>query len=302
MKTWSKFAADGGRPARIFLLTATVISVGLLVARNAGVLIPQPLLWVGWLIIDVKVLLKLAELAIFLRAKRAKNESVQKGRPIRLNPFLSLMLAEVTMARGFVESWKRRNLPVEGFTFRGGQEYESIKYVLWISVLVELPFLSFLFYNLRILVSHRAAIEGVMLAASAYALVAFRADRYAVKYSAHQLADDQLIIHMGLRVKGVVPLACIAAVAPVQMGKWRSFARKSTLDGMSVAKVSPLDKPNVVLRVACNSVELEWMHGNTTWPEYIGLYVDHPHHLLAKLRTSCASLDENHLRNGVALA
>lgn len=301
MRAWSKFAANGGRSARIFLLAATVISVGLLVARNAGVLIPQPLLWVGWLIIDVKVLLKLAELAIFLRAKRARNESVQKGRPTRLNPFVSLMLAEITMARGFVESWKRRNLPVEGFTFRAGQEYESIKYVLWISVLVELPFLSFLFYNLPILASHRSTIEGVMLAASAYALMAFRADRYAVKYSAHQLVDDQLIIQMGLRVKGVVPLTCIAAVAPVQMGKWRSFARKSTLDGMSVAKVSPLDKPNVVLRVASNSVELEWMHGNTTWPEYIGLYVDHPHQLLAELRTSCSNLNEYHLRNGVAL-
>jgi hypothetical protein len=212
------------------------------------------------------------------------------------------MLAEITMARGFMGSWKRQALPIEGFTFREGPEYASIKYVLWISVLVELPFLAFLFYNLPILASHCAAIEGAMLAASVYALMAFRADRYAVKYSAHQLVDDQLIIRMGLRVKGAVPLACIREVAPVQIGKWRSFARKWTLDGMSVAKVSPLDKPNVVLRVVCNSVELEWMHGNTTWPEYIGLYVDHPQQLLAKLRISCANPLENHLGADVALA
>jgi hypothetical protein len=86
MKAWSKFVEDGYRPARILLLAATVISIGLLVARKVGVLIPQPLLWVGWLVIDVKVLLKLAELAVFLRAKRARNGPAQKRKVDKVKP------------------------------------------------------------------------------------------------------------------------------------------------------------------------------------------------------------------------
>ncbi|MFK2899597.1 hypothetical protein ISP15_04550 [Dyella jejuensis] len=295
MMSRSKFGVSDYKLARFFLLSATFVSIGLLVARKVGMVIPQPLLWLGWFVIDIKILLTLAELAEFLRTRRKRIQSTRKGKPIRLNPFFSLMFVEVTIFRGFMESWKKHAMPTEGFAFRKGPEYRSMKYALWISFLVEIPFLSFLFYILPILALYRVAIEVGVLFASAYILIAYRSDLYAVKHSAHQLDGDQLTIHMGLRVRGAVPLDCITAIAPVEIGKWRSFARKLTLDGMVVAKVSPLDKPNVVLHVAQNSVELEWIQGNTMWPDYIGLYVDHPHRLIAELRASCPQLDENQL-------
>jgi len=286
---WSKLLAGGYRPFRVLLLSATFVSIGLLCARRAGVTIPVPLIWLGWGVIEVKVALKLAELATFLyeRKRGGRPSSSQAG---RLNPFLALLLVETRIVRGFIASWKPNTAVPEGFTFSKGPEYQSLIYVLWISILLELPFMFLMLQIVPVFAPQRATIDAIVLVSSAYILLAFRADKHAVRYTAHSFTDNHLVLQMGLRVVGNVSLGDIVSAEPVRLGTWRPLARKWRLDGTRVAKISPLDKPNVVMKVRPESVELSWIYGGASRPRYIGLYVDDAHKFLSHLRAACPQL------------
>lgn len=289
LKLWSKFLGGEYRPFRLLLLGTTFVSIGLLCARKIGVAIPGPLVWLGWGIIELKVALKLAELATFLR-ERKNGGQAGSSKARRLNPFLALLLAETRIMRGFIASWNSKTQVPEGFTFSKGPEYLSLTYVLWLSLLVELPFMFFMLQIVPALASHRSMIDAIVLIATAYILLAFRADKHAVRNTAHKLTSIHLALHMGLRVEGNVPLGDIVSAKQVRLGTWKSLARSWRLAGMTVAKVSPLDKPNVVLKVQPESVELSWMHGAASRPRYIGLYVDDAHNFLSRLRAACPQL------------
>ena len=192
--------------------------------------------------------------------------------------------------RGFIASWTSKTVDPEGFTFSKGPEYQSLTYVLWISLLIELPFMFLVLQIVPLFAPHRGMIDAVVLVGSAYILFAFRADKHAVHNTAHSFTDKHFALKMGLRVVGNVPLGDIVSADPVRLGTWRTLAHNWRLAGMAVAKVSPLDKPNVVMKVRPESVELSWMHGSVSRPRYIGLYVDDAHKLLLHLRAACPQL------------
>ncbi|HEY5783007.1 MAG TPA: hypothetical protein VIT66_14220 [Lysobacter sp.] len=285
MPSWSTFVTGGYRPLRVALLLATGISIFLLCARSAGMALPQPIVWLGWAIIEVKAALKVAELAVFFRArKRSPNRPTrEQGRP---NPFLALLLTETRILRGFIDSWRQAAPANDGFTFRDGPEYQSMTFVLWLSLLVELPLVFTLLQVIPTLRPHRTAIDLVVLLITAYVLLAFRADRHAIRHSAHRIIGGRLSLRMGLRVGGDVSLSDITSVDTVKLGTWRSLSREWQLVGVPFAKISPLDKPNVVLNVRPQCAVLTWIHGGTSHPQRIGLYLDAPHAFLAELHVA----------------
>lgn len=269
---------------RVLFLCLTLISIAMLCARLAGFVVPQPLIWTGWGVIDLKILLKLKELMDWFNTGRQGRSAYGQRLPMRPSPFVGLLLVESRVLRTFLASWKKVPSIPDGFTFCRGPEYLALRYILWFSILVEIPFMLFLANIVPALAAHRVPIEGGLALVTVYALVAFRADNHAIKNTAHRIASDGLHLAMGMRVEGLIPIENIHSIERISGGTWRGLSRQWRTSGLSVAKISALDKPNVVLRVSPGTAELHWMHGATSCPEVIGLYLDNAEQFVAELR------------------
>ncbi|GLQ88484.1 hypothetical protein [Dyella flagellata] len=194
--------------------------------------------------------------------------------PIKLDLFVTLTRAAGRIFSVFLKSWQKHQPPQGGFTSGDGPEYQAFAYVLWFSVLVEIPFMFFLANIVPTLADHRVLIESGLAFLSISALIAFRADRYAIAQTSHSITSDGLHLVLGMRMEGRVPFNAIHSIERIPYGAWRSLSRPWQSSGLVVAKMSPLDKPNVALRVAPGAVELHKMNGSTLYPDIIGLYLD----------------------------
>jgi hypothetical protein len=172
---------------------------------------------------------------------------------------------------------------MDGFSFRDAPEYEMFRYVLWLSVLVELPLMIGIANVAPSFALYRWKLDVVVAVLSVYALLAYRADRHAIRSTAHAISGGLLRLRMGLRMESDIPLDAIDAVENVQIGTWRKRAHAWRAEGLDVAKVSPMDKPNVAFRVERGRALFYWMHGAVTTPDMVGLYVDKPDKLVAAL-------------------
>jgi hypothetical protein len=195
----------------------------------------------------------------------------------------------------FFASWRKQpQSPLCGFTFHNGPEYQAFGYVLWLSVLVEIPFTLFMVHIIPALAGCRLAIECGLTLASICALIAVRADRYAMAHTCHQITDDGLHLRLGLRMHGFVRIGAIQFVERIPSGSWRTLSRQWQASGLAVAKLSPLDKPNLMLRVTPGLVALHGMGGKPQYPQIIGLFLDDRERFVRELYArieACRSCD-----------
>lgn len=259
---------------RALFLCSTLVSVALLCARQVGYVVPQPLTWLSWGIIELKILFKLRELIEWVSLKKQRSLGGSQKFAMKPSPLIALLLVESAVFVAFFKSWRKGQPLQSGFSFRDGPEYQAFGYVLWLSILVEMPFMLFLVNIVPALTANRIAIEGGLAFMSTYAMIAFRADKHAITHTSHRIISDGLYLTMGMRIKGLVPFKAIHSIERIPHGAWRKLSLPWQASGLVVAKISPLDKPNVVLRVEPGAVELHKMNGSTLYPDIIGLYLD----------------------------
>jgi hypothetical protein len=124
----------------------------------------------------------------------------------------------------------------------------------------------------------------LLLAASLSTLVWLFGDRWLVGAGSHVLTDQGLQLRVGARTHGLVPLAAIARCERMAEPA-ASWLRRHGVEPGSAVRVSPLDKPNVVLILTPDSrVRLTHLGVERTGLSCIFVYVDRPQDLIAALR------------------
>jgi hypothetical protein len=162
--------------------------------------------------------------------------------------------------------------------------YRTAVAIVLFSTFVELPI------NAAVLqfFVHDAAelhvIHLLLLAASLSTLVWLFGDRWLVGAGRHVLTDQGLQLRVGARTHGLVPVAAIARCERMAEPA-ASWLRRHGVEPGSAVRVSPLDKPNVVLILTPDSrVRLTHLGVERTGLSCIFVYVDRPQDLIAALR------------------
>jgi hypothetical protein len=154
--------------------------------------------------------------------------------------------------------------------------YNTARAVVFVALLLELPTHALLLHLFikdpdALLVIHVLGAIAVL-----YTLAWVLGDRWHIGTGHHVMTPEALHLHVGVRVKGTLPLAAIARVEPVDLllPTWRhrhGVARKDTL------VVTPFDKPNCVLVLHEDAQVDILLHQVTTrLPQYVFLYLDRP--------------------------
>jgi len=154
--------------------------------------------------------------------------------------------------------------------------YNTARAVVFVALLLELPTHALLLHLFikdpdALLVIHVLGAIAVF-----YTLAWVLGDRWHIGTGHHVMTPEALHLHVGVRVKGTLPLAAIARVEPVDLllPTWRhrhGVARKDTL------VVTPFDKPNCVLVLHEDAQVDILLHQVTTrLPQYVFLYLDRP--------------------------
>lgn len=287
MRWWFRFLDGEFRAVHMTLRVVAIGSFLLIVARWAGMPIPHPAVVFGWVALCLKTLLKIGEL-ITLWLRRGSEDD---RKPAQFNSYKAIAHTELRIYRWFIASWRKAPEVDGGHSFQRGPIYHSLVYVLWFSFLTEIPFMLLVSHLVPSFQRYALIVDACAVLLAIYVIVLFRADKFAVRHTSHRITEDRLIIAMGMRVDGSIALRDIVDVAVVPARTWNDRARAWRLAGHGVAKVSPLDKPNVVLEVLEGRAVLTWMHGMTTAPRHIGLYLDEPARFIAELETARARLD-----------
>lgn len=201
---------------------------------------------------------------------------------------IGLLRVDAAMRHGFV-NWLRRRpqppLPAGAtFTYLEQGTYRTGIAIVLMATLFELP-LDAAIAPLFITDGHKLLVLHALLALGALSTLAWvLGDRWLVGRGCHVLTEDGLVLRVGARTTGTIPLAAIAGacridVAPMAWCRRRGIARHKTL------LASPLDKPNAVLILKPDScVRLVHMGVERSGLDCVFLYVDQPRHLLHALR------------------
>lgn len=282
MRLWLRFIDGDFRAVHLILRVMAIGSFVLIVVRWLGVPIPHFAVVAGWVALGIKTLIKLAELMTLWVRRDTKDSQ----KPARFNAYKAIANTELRIYRWFIDSWK---IPPElngGYSFRKGPIYDMLVYVVWFSFIIEIPFMMLVMHLVPTFKRYALIVDACAVIIAIYAIVLFRADRFAVRQTSHRITADDLVISMGMRVDGSIALHDIVDVAIVPARTWTERVKAWRLAGHGVAKVSPLDKPNVVLEVVEGRALLTWMHGMTTAPRYIGLYLDEPLRFITELQAT----------------
>jgi len=193
---------------------------------------------------------------------------------------IGLLRLDAAMRHGFM-AWLRRRpqsaLPDgEAFTYLERGAYRSVIAMALLAALFELPLDAVL---LPLFVKDEGELRLLhllMASGSLSTLVWVLGDRWLVGRGCHVLGADGLLLRIGARTAGTIPLQAIADCrrmdgAPADWCREHGIARHKTL------LASPLDKPNTVLILTTNSpVRLMHMGVARTGLDCVFLYVDRP--------------------------
>ena len=201
---------------------------------------------------------------------------------------IGLLRMEAAMRRGCMHWLRRRPQPPlpagEAFTYLERGAYRTGIAIVLMATLFEMP-LDAAVMPLFMKDAHTLLVVHTLLALGALStLVWVLGDRWLVGRGCHVLTDDGLVLQVGARTTGTVPLAAIAGGCRIgePVADWcrrRGIARHKTL------LASPLDKPNAVLMLTPDSrVRLVHMGVARSGLDCVFLYVDQPDRLFHALR------------------
>jgi hypothetical protein len=198
-----------------------------------------------------------------------------------------LVRVDAAMRQGCMHWLRRRPQPAlpagRVFTYLERGSYRTGIAIVLTATLFELPMLAVLL-PLFVHDAHELLVLHVLFAfGSLSTLVWVLGDRWHVGRGCHVLTGAGLVLQVGARTTGTIPLGAIADcrridLTPDQWCRSNGIARNKTVPA------SPLDKPNVVLILKPGRlVRLHHMGIERTGPHCVFLYVDRPDDLLHAL-------------------
>ncbi|MCS0588223.1 hypothetical protein ACFQ09_09885 [Massilia norwichensis] len=201
--------------------------------------------------------------------------------------FLGLLRLDGALRRGFAD-WLLRRPHIaapagQAFGYLQFGAYRTACAILLVSTLVELPLDAAIVPWLIADDSKRMAIHLLMLAGALSSIVYMLGDRRLLGKGCHVLTGDALELRVGARSHGSVPLEAIVACERLNESAdaWR---RRHGIDACDSVRVSPLDKPNAVLRLQPgNTVRLAHHGVERRGLRCIFLYLDRPAALIDAL-------------------
>jgi hypothetical protein len=191
------------------------------------------------------------------------------------------------MRRGFI-AWLRR-IPApappagQSFGYLERGSYGTVVAIILVSIFSEAPFAGLISSIVVDDPAKRLWVHLILGALSAYSLVWVLADRWAVRASAHVLADACLLLQVGARTRCPVPLAAIESCQRIDEPPAKWCARHGGRVDRALL-VTPFDRPNVVLTLADGADVSAWHLGERRGGlKHIFLYLDRPEALVAAL-------------------
>lgn len=191
--------------------------------------------------------------------------------------------------RGFVHWLLRRPVPAlpagQALTYLERGAYRTMFAIVIFGLLVELPLDTVMLSVLPLDPERRGILHLVMLAGGLSTLVWIVGDRWLVGAGCHVVDSERLLLRIGARTTGAVPVAAIADCARISESPARWCARQG-IDVRRTLTVSPFDKPNTVLilKKDCH-VHLEHLGRERRGFDCLFLYLDRPDMLASTLST-----------------
>ena len=163
---------------------------------------------------------------------------------------------------------------LNGFTFSQGEKYNTLMYLIPLSMLIELPITYLIIRNLVHSPSVLLFIDLITAISMTYMVVFLRADFHAIRNTAHFLDEIKLSLCLGFRLSGTVDLNNITSIKP-----FNKEAYKSVKDRI---KISPFDQPNVLIACQDKTIYIKKTLGGIKNVSLVALYVDQPQKLMEK--------------------
>jgi hypothetical protein len=198
-----------------------------------------------------------------------------------------LVRLESEMYRAFWASWsgKIKTKCEAQFSISGGPKFNMLPIVVLFSVIVEIPF-SVLIVSLVIDdPARKMAWHLFLILTSLYALVWIKADRFSIFNSGHSIESGNLVLRCGFRANATIAFLSIESAEVISADEWRALAQNARDVNLVTVVVSPMDKPNVALRINRSGAFSGFKNGaSLKRPDLLGVYVDKPNDLVKFLQ------------------
>lgn len=194
--------------------------------------------------------------------------------------------------QGFIEWLCRRPHaalpPGQAFTYLERGAYRTVVAIAVFCALVELPLDAAIVAVLPVDAGKRQLLHVAMLFGGLSALMWVLGDRWQVGAGCHVLGKDGLMLRVGARCAGTIPLRAIADCRRLDQAAV-DWCRSQGVDVRDTITASPFDKPNLVLLLEPDHpVRLHHLGRERSGLACVFLYADRPEllqHALAAART-----------------
>lgn len=238
-----------------------------ILASLLGFQIPLVLRAIGKIGIVIRVLMYAADVAYAMRTQPFGRALVSAIPP----SLVRFTLGELSVYRAFFTSLVRQPITPAGHRFIRAPKYRTLLILMVLSAVLEVPV--FFIIVRHILPEGTHLLVDLFTAAGAlYLLVLMRADWFAINSTSHRVDSDALLLRLGTRCRGDIPLCKIASVERLPRGGPPRISR----DRLRVVRVTPADKPNVLVRMHEPGMWVaHWLRG-CLYSSELAIYVDDP--------------------------
>lgn len=191
--------------------------------------------------------------------------------------FLALQLAFLRKAFGGASKIEERPA---GFTYLQRSGYTSLMPILVISSLVDIPLAHLAIGYSNLPESTQFGVHAFIVLAHVLAFSTLIGDRFLIGPGQHEITPTDLLISLGARANGKIPLdAIISATKLTGPLKPKSVSAKDVV-------ISPCCNPNVALALREGGCELNVLGSDLRNVRTIYLYVDRPEEFISRIRGS----------------
>lgn len=176
------------------------------------------------------------------------------------------------------------------FSISRGPKFDMLPIVVLFSVIVEIPF-SILMVSLMVDdPARKMAWHLFLIVTSLYALVWIKADRFSILNSGHSIESGNLVFRCGFRANATISCLSIESAEVVSADRWHALSQNARDTNLVSVVISPMDKPNVALRINSSGAFLGFKNGTgLRRPDLLGVYVDKPNDLQKSLQQIMAT-------------
>lgn len=191
--------------------------------------------------------------------------------------FLALQIAFLRKAFGRASKIEERPA---GFTYLQRSGYTSLMPILVISSMVDIPLAHLAIGYSNLPESTQLGVHVFIVLVHVLAFSTLIGDRFLIGPGQHEITSTDLLISLGARANGTIPLDAISSATKLTGPlKPKSVSAKDVV-------ISPCCNPNVALALREGGCELNVLGSNLRDVRSIYLYVDRPEEFISKVRGS----------------